>query len=259
MSTHTSADGKLLQPRESGRPGRPDPAPPGWTTCGSPASLVTRQPAQEPPFGKEASVLWAQQSGRQSKETPTPRWTPGAAGSARGQRSGERRPLCHQDRAAGPAGETINPPQLGQGGLLTHGPRVTPENRRQLYVSEPVIGPTPWGVSKSPNPKPTDTSETSRTASISPEPKPGQKKPAEAAALVKARLWTPANPAPVRGAQPTAEWGDHPHPGASGVRARLLAAVCLHKEARATAGSQAQPRPAGGAAGHMSRVRAGGV
>ena len=46
-------------------------------------------------------------------------------------------------------------------------------------------------------PKPMGTSETSRTASISPGPKPGQKKPEEAAALLKARLRTPADPAPM--------------------------------------------------------------
>lgn len=33
-------------------------------------------------------------------------------------------------------------------------------------------------------PKPTGTSETSRTASVSPGPRPGQKKPAEAVALL---------------------------------------------------------------------------
>ena len=55
-----------------------------------------------------------------------------------------------QDRAASPAGQTGNPPQLGQGGL-THGRRVTPEDRHQLRVPEPVIGPNPWGVPKSPN------------------------------------------------------------------------------------------------------------
>lgn len=39
VSTHTQADGELLQPRESGCPGRPDPAPPGWATCGSQCHL----------------------------------------------------------------------------------------------------------------------------------------------------------------------------------------------------------------------------
>lgn len=130
---------------------------------------------------------------------PPPRWAPGAAGAAGGQHSGERRPHCPQDRAAGPARETGDP-QLGQGGL-THGRRVTPEDRHQLQVPEPVIGPNPWGGPQVP--KPTDTPETSKTASVSPDPKPGQKKPVEAAALVKARLRTPTNPAPVLGAQPT--------------------------------------------------------
>ena len=90
-------------------------------------------------------------------------------------------------------------------------------------------------------PKPTGTSETSRTASVSPGPKPGQKKPAEVAALLKARLRTPADPAPMllrgRGLSPRPEWGDHPHAGASEVPAKSQAAVCLHQEARATAES----------------------
>lgn len=59
--------------------------------------------------------------------------------------------------------------------------------------------------------------------------------------LCYTRLRTPADPAPILlrgwGLSPPPEWGDHPHPGASRVRARSLAAVCLHQEARATAES----------------------
>lgn len=56
------------------------------------------------------------------------------------------------------------------------------------------------GVPKSPNQR---TPQRPPKQPVSPDPKSGQKKPVEAAALVKARLRTPTNPAPVLGAQPT--------------------------------------------------------
>lgn len=144
---HTNPSRRRAPPAQGVRTSWPaNPAPPGWATCGSPASLMTRQPAQDPPFGKECSVSPTVKQTEQGD--PPPRWAPGAAGAAGGQHSGERRPHCPQDRAAGPAGETGDP-QLGQGGL-THGRRVTPEDRHQLQVPEPVIGPNPWGGSPSP-------------------------------------------------------------------------------------------------------------
>lgn len=106
-------------------------------------------------------------------------------------------------------------------------------------------------------PRPTGTSETSRTASVSPGPKPGQKKPAEAAALLKARLRTPADPAPMLLRGPSGVTTPTPGPPGYGPGPRLQSVSTRRPGPQQS--PRAQPQPAGGTARHTSRVGAAGV